>query len=92
MSFSFTLDKKKHPLPKDQRPRRSRQVYPWPTMKVGDSFFIETDELQVVDKRVQASAWNYARTKSPDFQILVRPDTEKQDGKEVHGLRVWRSK
>lgn len=91
MSFTYTLDRKKHDFPQDQRPKRDRQVYPWPTMKVGDSFFIETDDLQKIDKRVNASAWNYRRTKDPDFQIMTRPDVDEKNKKLV-GLRVWRSK
>lgn len=89
MTFTFKLDKKKHPIP-EVKPRRDRQVYPWPSMKVGDSFFIETGDVPKIDKRVTASAWNYRRTKDQNFSIVMAPDTEKKDGILLHGLRVWR--
>lgn len=89
MSFSFELDKRRRPIP-EVKPRRDRQVYPWEAMKVGDSFFIPTDDIQKIDKRVNASAWHYRRTKDQNFRVVMAPDEEKQDGKKVMGLRVWR--
>lgn len=73
------------PLPQD-RNRSSR--YPFPLMKIGDSFFVETGKMEKkkIEGRataVRASSHNWAQKNAPERKFITRI--------EATGFRVWRA-
>ena len=56
---------------------RARNVYPYPTMEVGDSFFIRDGKLQIVCNA------NYRAGKRLGKKFVAR--------READGVRVWRT-
>lgn len=66
---------------------RVRRKYPWPEMKVGDSFFIPVDDARQCERvrnSAKASAGQFRARHNRAFETVSR----KIEG----GLRIWRVK
>lgn len=67
----ISLDVEKHiPLPAE------RKRYPYASMDIGDSFFVQAGKMQVVCNA------NYRASKKLGFKFIARCEPE--------GVRVWR--
>ncbi len=77
-------------LPQFQYKGGRRAKYPWPLLKQvynprthkGDSFFVETNEVERVQKVVSTCGRQWARNNMPERVFTVR----RMNG----GVRVWR--
>ena len=71
---SMTIEVEKNiPIP----PEKKRNVYPYKSMEVGESFFIPTGKIQIVCNA------NYRTGKQLNKKFIARKDKE--------GVRVWRT-
>ena len=71
---SMTIEVEKNiPIP----PEKKRNVYPYKSMEIGESFFIPTGKIQIVCNA------NYRTGKQLNKKFIARKDKE--------GVRVWRT-
>lgn len=72
------------PASAGQRGGAFYRKYPFPCMKVGDSFFVPSGATQ----RLASAAYVWVRNNRLNWKFVVRQTTED----DVSGCRVWRIK
>lgn len=94
--FTIQLDDN---VPIPSRARVSKYNYPFADMKVGQSFFISIQEdedekdLTRLRHRLRNAVNSYRKAHDlSDSKFAVHQVLEVQGGKEIAGVRVWRTK
>jgi hypothetical protein len=60
------------------------RIYPFDKMEIGDSFFVESNNVNQTRNSLGACCYNYVKRNDPEKKFMVR----KVEG----GVRVWRIK
>lgn len=73
-------------IPEKGLHRTRKLKYPFADLEKGDSFMVPNAKSSTI-----SGAMNYAKKRFEDRHFISRTVVEEIDGKEVKGIRVWRT-